>query len=151
MHHIHPRPYRSTVWQYSPKKYSEGPQVPSDPPPSCLFSQASAGESLLLHLPLVFMVVSELWELRGFSLRGAVWSGLLISCLLRPRCGAVRCGALAPLLVRHAPPHHPGEENNVWAHRTVRRRGRGSAAHASLTRHAAPSAGQCVHPLVLGH
>lgn len=90
---MNPSPYRSTVSQYSPKKYSEGPQVPSDPPPSCLFTQ-SAGESLLLNLPLVFIVSLFGCEktLRGFL--GQRLSSLVCSLATT----STRCGALAPLL-----------------------------------------------------
>lgn len=97
MRKINLHPYRLTVWQYSPKKYSEGPQVPCDLPPSCLFTQSSAGESLLLSLPFAFMVSAALRRCR-VSKRGAVC--LVWSVASPPQPGAVRWCLFTHLIIQ---------------------------------------------------
>lgn len=127
MHHIKPHPYRSTVWQYSPKKYSEGPQDPSDPPPLCLLTQASAGESLL-DLLLVFMVFPTLRRCVDLLVLSCS-PGLLISCLL---LSPLRCGAVRWRLFSEARTSSSRRRKQRMG--APHRRGSGSAPpHASLT------------------
>lgn len=120
-------PYRSTASQYFPKKCSGGPQVPSDPPPCCRFSQSSADEGLLLSF--LFMVSAAV---RG---RVDLWTRavcLLIIRLLSPvRCGAVRCGGASRTSSSRSGKQHQGAP-----HRQEGQRG------LSLTGTGAPPAGR---------
>lgn len=83
-------PYRSTVWQYSPKKYSEGPQVPSAPPPCCGFTQSSADENEPLSASLVLILSPALEKLRAFRGQGLTTLPLPPPPLPPPQAGGMR-------------------------------------------------------------
>lgn len=78
-------PYRSTAWQYFPKKCSGGPRVPSDPPPCCRFTQSSADEGFLLGLLLMVPAA-------GRAREGLVDRSCLSALVRSSSASSARCG-----------------------------------------------------------